>query len=243
MLVTPLHMKYLLALTALSLLFTSSALAQVNIETRNITPNITLVWESDSYVPPFYKGKALMPDGGDGRIIALLPPEITPTNQTNYLWRVDGVVDGAHSGIGKNIYTVTSEIFGGSPLVSVEVSDAAGLIGSGVLRIPLVNPRVLVYADAPLGGVLFNIEAPRLTGEELTIETYPLFFTTKQRADPALSYLWRIDDITVNNPLGNSGRLVLRSESAAGTTTVGVSVTNSQRILENASGKTLLFLE
>ncbi len=236
-------MKYLLALFTLSLALTTPVLAQVNVVTKNITPNITLVWEATSYVPPFYKGKALMPDGGDGRIVALLPRGITPTAETNYSWRIDGVVDGAHSGIGKSTYDVRSEIFGGSPLISVEVSDGDGLVGNGIVRIPLTKPLVLVYADVPLGGVLFNVENPHLDGEELVVETYPAFFTTATRVNPNMSYRWKVNDSSVANPLGNSGRLVLRSESAAGTTTVGVSITNSDRILENASGKTTLFLE
>ncbi len=240
----PRLMKYLLAIFALSFAFvSSSALAQVNVVTKNITPNITLVWEARSYVPPFYKGKALMPDGGDGRIVAFLPSGIAATDKTSYSWRVDGAVDGARSGVGKNTYEVRSEIFGGSPLIVVEVSDEKGPIGTGALRIPLTKPRVLVYADAPLGGVLFNVENPRLNGEELVVETYPLFFTTTRRDNPALSYRWEVNSSSVSNPLGNSGRLVLRSESAAGTTTVGVSIANSGRILENASGKTTLFLE
>jgi len=224
-------------------LFARSANAQVNVVTKTITPNITLVWEARSYVPPFYKGKALMPDGGDGRIVAFLPTGMTPTADTSYSWRIDGAIDGAHSGVGRNTYEVRSEIFGGSQLIVVEVSDAKGLIGTGALRIPLAKPQVLVYADAPLGGILFNIENPHLNGKELTVETYPLFFSTPTRSNPALLYRWKVNSSSASNPLGNSGRLVLRSESAVGTTTVGVSITNSTHILENASGATTLFLE
>jgi hypothetical protein len=219
------------------------AIAQVNVATKNIPTNITLVWEASSYVPPFYKGKALMPDGGDARVVALLPPGIRATSETSYSWRVDGVVDGARSGIGRSIYEIRSAIFGGSSLVVVEVSDTNGLIGTGALRIPLAEPYVLVYADAPLGGVLFNVENPSINGEELAMETYPLFFTTEFRANPNLSYIWEVNGSTVTNPLGNNGRLVLRSEEEAGTTTIGVSITNHNRILENASGKTTIFLE
>lgn len=238
-------MKYLLTSFVLSLILLTAlpTSAQVNVTTKTITPNITLVWEARSYVPPFYKGKALMPDGGDGRIVAFLPQGITPTNTTSYSWRVDGVVDGARSGIGKNTYEVRSEIFGGSPLIVVEVSDDKGPIGTGALRIPLAKPQVLVYADEPLGGVLFNVENPRLDGEEIVMETFPLFFTATRRDNPGLSYRWRVNSSSVTNPFGNSGRLVLRAESAVGTTTIGVSVTNSNRILENASGEATLYLE
>lgn len=217
--------------------------AQVNITTKNIVTNITLIWEARSYVPPFYKGKALMPDGGDGRIVALLPTNIDLGKNITYTWQVDGIVDGAHSGIGKNTYEVRSDIFGGSPLVVVEVSDENGSIGAGALRIPLAQPQVLTYADAPLGGVLFNTENPGSSGEELIVEAYPFFFTTTTRFDPSLSYRWTVDGSSVSNPLGNSGRIVVRSETEAGTTTLGVSIANSNRILENAHGKATVFLK
>lgn len=220
-----------------------SASAQVNVTVKNVPTNITLVWEASSYVPPFYKGKALMPDGGDARVVAFLPPGVQATSDMSYSWRVDGVVDGSNSGVGRSAYTIKSEIFGGSSLIVVEVSNTNGLIGTGALRIPLVEPLVLVYADAPLGGVLFNIENPRLTGEEVAVETYPLFFTTSARSDIDMTYMWRVNGLPVQNPFGNSGRLVLRSEEAVGTTTVGISVTNADRMLENASGETILFFE
>ncbi len=238
------YMKYLLAIITLSFAFGSlPATAQVNITTKNIPTNITLVWEASSYVPPFYKGKALMPDGGDARVVAFLPPGVPVTSDISYSWRVDGVVDGANSGVGRSSYTIESEIFGGSSLVVVEISNANGLIGTGALRIPLIKPQILVYTDAPLGGVLFNDENPRITGTELTMETYPLFFTTRRRDNANLSYVWRVNGVPATNPLGNSGRLVLRSEEAIGTTTIGVSVSNTDHILESASGDTTIFFE
>jgi hypothetical protein len=237
-------MKYLLALFALSItLIATPVSAQINVVTKSITPNITLVWEASSYVPPFYKGKALMPDGGDGRIVAFLPPGITDTQNVSYQWQIDGAVDGTRSGVGRNTYEVKSEIFGGSPLIVVEVSDEKGSIGTGALRIPLSKPQALIYADAPLGGVLFNVENPRLGGAEFVVETYPLFFTTTTRQSSAMSYQWKINGFTVGNPLGNSGRLVLRGDTEAGTTTVGVSIGNKSRMLENASGQTTIFFE
>lgn len=237
-------MKYLFATFILTLVLSATpALAQVNVTTKTIIPNITLVWEASSYVPPFYKGKGLMPDGGDARIVAFLPSNFPTTSGISYQWRIDGAVDGSKSGLGRSTYELKSEIFGGSPLIVVEVSDENGLIGTGALRIPLAKPQVLVYADAPLGGVLFNTENPRLGGEEFVMETYPLFFTTTTRQNPGMSYRWKLNNFTVANPLGNSGRLVLRGGIEAGTTTVSVSVNNAARILENASGQTTVFFE
>ncbi len=231
-----------LLLVVSCLLLVSSARAQVNVDVRNIATNITLVWEANSYTPPFYKGRALMPDGGDARIIAFLPPGIPETAGLTYTWRIDGTIDGDNSGPGRKIYELRSPVFGGSPLIVVEVKSGANLIGTGVLRIPVVKPQVLVYADSPLGGVLFNVEKPALSGAELALETYPLFFSTKRRDNLDISYAWQVDGFTVQNPLGNSARIILRSE-APGTTTIGASVSNRFRVLESASGKTSLFLE
>lgn len=224
------------------LLLVPPALAQVHVQTQVVPTNITLVWEADSYVPPFYKGKALMPDGGNARIVALLPPGIEKSQNIRYTWRVDGQIDSEASGYGQDTYRLESDRFGGSSLVIVEAHNGQSLIGSGALRIPLAPTRVLVYADAPLGGVLFNVENPRLEGEELAIETYPAFFSASARNAATLSYGWKVNGFTVDNPLGNTGRLAVRSESV-GTTTVSVSVRNDNNILELATGAITLFLE
>lgn len=239
---TPISIGFSILFVVCCLLLAPSADAQVNVQTQIVPTNITLVWEADSYVPPFYKGKALMPDGGDARIVAILPPGIDKGSNIRYTWRVDGTVDGNASGYGRDVYQLRSDMFGGQSFVVVEVHNGDSLIGSGALRIPLAKPQVLVYADAPLGGVLFNVENPRLGGEELSIETYPAFFSTQQRDARGLSYKWRVNGSTVTNPLGNTGRLSVRSEST-GATTISVSVINSNNILESATGQIMLFLE
>lgn len=216
--------------------------AQINVDTRLVPTTMTLVWEADSYTPPFYKGKALMPEGGDARIVAFLPPGVSATPSTVYTWRVDGTVDAANSGVGRSTYYLRSPSFGGSPLVVVEATANGSVIGMGAIKVPLTDPRVLVYEDAPLGGIMFNSAAVPAAVGEVALEAFPLFASAPQRNDIDLSYQWVVGGFTVDNPLGNSPRLIMRSEEPR-TTPIDVIVRNASNILERSSGKTTISFE
>lgn len=216
--------------------------AQVNVTTNVVQTNITLVWEAQSYTPPFYKGKALMPDGGDVKILAFLPPGVDGDPDTVVRWRVNGMIDQSSSGVERTTYIYRSPVFGGQPTIVAEAFQGDTLVGTGAIRVPVTRPRVLVYPDTPLGGVLFNVENPSVSGAEIAIETYPLFFTAATRGDAGMTYRWTVNGRSADNPLGNASRLVLRSETS-GTTTVSVATSNSSRLLESAKGATTIFLK
>jgi hypothetical protein len=75
---------------------------------------MTLLWQAnDAYVPPFYKGKALLTEGSDVKIVAM--PEIksgsgtiNPKNLT-YSWKKDYTNDPDGSGYGIHSYVFMSD--------------------------------------------------------------------------------------------------------------------------------------
>lgn len=209
-----------------------SARAQVNVTNEIIAADTTLVWEALSYTPPFYKGKALMPDGGDVKILAFPPLHLGTPYELSYTWKVAGTVIPEASGPGRSFFIHRSDMFGGSPLIVVEVSKNGQRVSAGALRVPIVKPRALLYPSLPLAGVLFGREQ-HTASDEAMLEAYPLFFSVKSKADPALTYAWKIDNTPVRNPLGNSGRLILRRQNE-GVTSVGLSIHNEDHILEAA---------
>src|SRR5688572_11234371 len=60
--------------------------AQVNVTTQFVAPSVTMVWGAETYVPPFYKGKALYVDGAAARILALPPAEFGDPSLLTYMW-------------------------------------------------------------------------------------------------------------------------------------------------------------
>lgn len=209
--------------------------AQVNVDNAVVVADTILVWEGLTYTPPFYKGKALLTDGGDARILAFPPQELGSPFELSYTWKVDGVVSQEASGVGKSAFTYRSDIFGGSPLIVVEVSRGKERVSTGVIRIPLVEPKVALYPSLPLTGVLLGARASSVDGEEIALEAYPFFFSVVSKESASLLYRWKVNGFSANNPLGNAGRLLLRSEEG-GSASVSLSVNNENRPLEAAEG-------
>jgi len=166
--------------------------AQINLTRNSIGSTVELIWESHSYVPPLYQGKALYPIGGEVTVYALPPAALGNPNTLTYTWKREGIVDGAQSGVGKRSFTFSGSQFGESPLVSVQVSDgSASEFGS--VRVLQTGPFVRFYQNKPLEGIVFERALPRnivTTEKNFDIEAYPFFFTATSRTDSSLSYTW-----------------------------------------------------
>ncbi len=219
----------------------STVHAQINVTTNIVPTNTTLVWEAESYTPPFYKGKALYPTGGAVRVVAFPPEGIESPETLSYKWKVDGEVQGDVSGIGRQTFLFPGNLVSGSPLVVVEVSSNEGVHGIGVARVPTTALGVLLYHDAPLLGVLFNHAFTAASSNEIALEAYPLFFSTQTRNTPQLTHTWSANNVPLQNPSDIQGRLVIRTETP-GTTTLSVVIENNDRILERSRGDVTVYL-
>jgi len=208
--------------------------AQINVTTKTIETSIPLVWESDTYTPPFYKGKALSPSDSGSRIIALPPSTFGPDTAT-YTWKFNGKVLGSLSGVGKKTLSLAGSPFTSDRLVTVTVESADGSQeGVGVVRIPVQKPLVLAYEDSPLSGIRFENALERFSGHtetDIPLLAYPYFFSTTHRLS-GLSYEWTVGGRSVSD--GKNGSLTARSD-VAGTSTVQVSVHNLKNILQQAT--------
>ena len=95
---------------------------------KEITINptsISLIYEANTYTPPFYKGKALPSSESVVTLLAL--PRFIKNNGTPisskdliFTWKKEGVVDGANSGLGKDTYVfITGRLPEDTPLIEV----------------------------------------------------------------------------------------------------------------------------
>src|SRR5258708_6862894 len=97
-------------------------------KTLTIQPSImVLLWQAnDSYVPPFYKGKALPMEDSEIKVVAM--PEIrTKTGNVDsknltYDWKKDYNNDAERSGYGKNFYLYTDDYLENTNSVQVKAS-------------------------------------------------------------------------------------------------------------------------
>jgi hypothetical protein len=190
--------------------------------TKEIVMNpvgVTIIWEADTYTPPFYKGKALMASQARVRAIAI-PDNIGTRNALDagnlvYVWKKDGAAIPEVSGYGKNSFTFLGPKPYGKASVSVQVSSMSDTIKSELHlnEIPLANPFILFYEDHPLLGAWYNRSLGgelTLTKKEFSISAEPYFFSNETSEISTISYNWALNGKTVANP----GRgITLRNET------------------------------
>jgi hypothetical protein len=227
------------ALSFTALLFVFSfppfANAQVPAQTTIVLPaGVDLIWEAESYTPPLYKGKALYPDGGSVRIVAM--PDARFGNHDNlfYTWKTDGRVLGSLSGRGRQVFERAGTILGGPLSVSVEVRETPDgpVAAAGVARIPASAPQVLAYEHDPLLGTIFDKALQgtvALEREEITVVAYPYFFSAPAR--DVLEYEWRVN----SRAAGGDKSITLRRGDETGGASVALNVTNPLTILQRAA--------
>lgn len=106
---------------------------------------VDLLWEAlDSYVPPFYKGKALIPQEGSVKMVALMNSE--NSSGASYRWSVDRNPKINASGFNKNSYIFKKSYLDDVNKIEVSVLDIFGnSLGSNEVEIKNTMPKLLFY--------------------------------------------------------------------------------------------------
>ena len=164
--------------------------------------DVELVWEADTYTPPFYKGKALPSPGSDLRVFARPIGASGADSSFVYRWKVDGKSVPSASGYGKSTATLPGLFLGGKT-ATVEVSIASldeTVRATKSITIRGVTPRILLYEDRPLEGIRYGralgttAVAP---GNEMTVRVEPFFLSKDARTNGSVLYRWTLDGGTV----------------------------------------------
>ncbi|MHB1118275.1 MAG: hypothetical protein ACYCZ7_01980 [Minisyncoccota bacterium] len=179
---------------------------------------ITVLWEADTYTPPFYKGKALPSPQSMIRAIAI-PDSAGSRGALDagnlvYVWKKDGTVAGEASGYGKNFFSFLAPKPYGESRVSVQVSSINDTIKSEMkVSLPLAQPFILFYENHPLLGVwrnrALNTEF-NLAKKEFSISAEPYFFSNETGETSTLLYNWSLNGKAVQN-IGRA--ITLRNEA------------------------------
>lgn len=186
---------------------------------------IDLLWQSDSYTPPFFSGKALPSAGTRLRLEAMPRFRLSdgarvPASDLVYTWRRNDYAIENATGRGKSRLTIDVPIFSGTDIISVEARDPrSGLAGFASVPIRTIEPVLVLYEDHPLFGVqyyrsiadLSNI--PQVEGSFVAV---PYFADAASAIDPALLYQWRVNgtDIPANSALPN--QLTINAANSTG---------------------------
>lgn len=171
---------------------------------------LDVLWDSDSYTPPLYRGRAL-PTAGTTLYFEAVPRfmrrdrSLMPLNDIVFTWRKDGYVVAEASGRGKSKATFESSGLSGISTIAVDARSVDGsLANSASVRIPSTEPMLVLYEDHPLFGVMYHAATPERSFHsevELTFAAVPYFAAVPRADDPRLQYEWRVNGTPItNNP-------------------------------------------
>lgn len=208
--------------------------------------DVGLLWEADTYTPPFYQGKALHSYNGTFKVIAL--PELYASNGTKidskdliYTWKKNNEVQGSASGYGKNTFigSQTSYLREGED-ISVEVAAPRENVvaSNSILVVPAV-PEMLFYENSPLYGIVYEKALQgnfKLDNQEISIVTEPMFFSVSQRNSPNLTYDWTLNRSNLVDFKNKSEITLSRSNDQAGRANIQVVSQHLKRLLQGGKG-------
>lgn len=215
---------------------------------------VNLVWEADTTVPPFYKGKALYSAGSPLRVVAM-PVVIIGGNRVaasalSYQWLVNDQIVPGVSGLGRSALAFVGDQLNPSETVSVGVYYGAAKVAQGEVTIPAVDPQLVLYERDPLRGLILDVAFPstiNLLGKEITVQAVPFYFSRPDSQSGSLQYAWQLNGQEATGPDADRGILTLRQTgSGAGAAQVDVSLqnNNSDSFIQSAStALSLLFGE
>ncbi len=215
-------------------------------KTITIKPaSVDLIWQSNSFVPPFYKGKPLFSYQNQITFIAL--PHMTGPNGAEigsknlvYKWTLNSSVVDSASGYGRDSFTLTGSLIARPLNVTVEVTSAGddGL-GTASMTVAPITPSVVMYEKNPLYGIQFQsalTNTVSLSGtKEIMIVGMPFFFGTTNLYAPELSYTWAINGTPINDGRRQPTQIFRQVEGSNGRSNISLQVDNSSKILQSAS--------
>jgi hypothetical protein len=206
---------------------------------------LDLLVSSDSYTPPFYRGRAL-PSAGTNLIAQALTrferPDgtLVPDSDITYTWKRDGEVLGTLSGPGKSSAVIPVMHLFTNDVIAVDAVSSDGLLsGEASAIMPSVEPVLDLYEDHPLYGVLYNnaLRTPASVSEsEMAFAAVPYFAQTGNPNDTDLSYTWRVNDTPVSSSATSPSELTINADNSNGQALIDLEVTRATNFYMDARG-------
>ncbi len=204
-----------------------------------LTPsNIDLLWEAhDTYVPPFYKGKALSVGEGEVKVVAF--PITKSLVGFNYQWIKDDKNKLSSSGYEKNSYVYQNIFLENENIIEVTVSDMLGNgIGTRKIKITPSIPKIIFYQKDPILGTKWenSINSDFMVSSNGdTIVAEPYFFSKKDLGSTDYEFNWFLNGQQTLIP-GQRNILSVKPEgNASGTTIVKIIINNTKTLFQSMS--------
>lgn len=211
--------------------------------------DLDILWEADTYTPPFYRGKALPTPESHITIIGLPNLRNQGIQQLEqrmvFNWRVNNENVPEASGYGKNPLVIRNDFLRTEERVTLRVQHQDGFsTAESSIVIPIKETKVLLYQDG--NGLR---KANRLSFEDQVgirpgeIIAEPYFFSTRPELLNLLTYRWRVNGSAVD-PTDPSQSNTLTVQPTGGiASSISVSVENPRKLLQTSSSGQITVLQ
>lgn len=171
-----------------------------------VPTSIDLLWEAQTYTPPFYRGKALPTEGSPIKVVAIPNTKDQKTKYT-YSWGVNKLfplVD--YSGYNRTSFILsgTKEKYSQKVVVSASSFDGSKNTKK-IIKITSVEPAVVLYEksiknilNSPFLGQALS-GAKEVNSKGLVIRAEPYFFSKTDLENNKLEYIWKINQSSIKN--------------------------------------------
>lgn len=201
-----------------------------------LTPaEVDLLWEADTTVPPFYRGKALPTARGTVRVAAFprFGKKESDPSEYFYEWYYD-YTKKVGEGLARSSALIPTAKEGVRTNVTVKVrTQDRSAAATGMLMFPTVAPKVVMYERDPLMGVTLDRpigkEGIATTKDSIILRSYPLYFSQKDLNAGKLKIQWFVNDVLLPNETTNE--LVIQNNGVVAAT---VRYDNFANILQQA---------
>jgi hypothetical protein len=202
---------------------------------------IDILFEAVSYVPPFYKGKAM--NTNQGTIVVVAFPEVFdqngnkfPTNDLVYNWKKDDIVLQDVSGLGKNYFTYSGTVPIRDSKIEVTASSIdRSMTANSSITITTGSPKIVFYENNPIYGIMTNKaikNTVQMLSDEFSVIAMPYFFSAGYDVSPNLDYEWTFNGQAVENQDPKNSFTVRQEAKGSGSAGIGLKVSNNSRIFQ-----------
>ncbi len=209
----------------------------------SLTPSsVDVMWESDSYAPGLYRGKHL-PSKGTHITLQAFPHMFQKgtellASQLTFTWKRDGQI--ALAGKGKSSFTTPTASLSDTNDISVSVTTSdKTLSAERTLSILTVDPPVRLYFEHPLYGTMYHNSLQSTThvsDTEMSFAAIPYFAQASGPNDNLFSYIWRVNNASVESNTEHPNTLTINAGAAGGEAKIDLSLTHKNNYQLDAHG-------
>ncbi len=212
------------------------------------TSSVDIIWESNGYIPPFFKGKSPYTYQNTLKLIAIPHLSLDGVSEIDpktlvYTWKLGGKYIDGGQGYGKQSVEIPSDDLPRDLDISVDVSNREDTLHTAA-TFALVpgEPKLNFYEEDSLYGIIFNKglsgRVP-LRNTEMKVIAIPFGFNLINKD---ISYAWSINGIDQPNLLKKRSITIRAKGDSDGSSAIDLDIRNQDNILQGArEGFTVYF--